>query len=104
MELRRDRLPVERLGQHRPVDRDDRDAQPPGMFLGVQFRGAALGRRQEHSLWRIRRILQPAIVSIDADEHFHFRVERRHVLVSDRPVKAEPVPAARFEIIRPIAQ
>ena len=72
--------------------------------LTSRSRHARLGRRQQHAVGRIRRVLHAVVRAVHADQHLDLVVVRREILVVHGPVEAEAVARVRLEVVRPIAQ
>ena len=104
VEFRREHRGILPLRQHGPMDRHDRHPEGGHVLLGVALAGPRGGRRLQHARRGIGRIFQAVVVAIDTDEHLDLVVVGRDFLVSEGPVKAEAVAAARLEIIGAIAQ
>ncbi len=104
MEPRRNRTVVERAGENRPPDGDDRDAKHAPPLPREKLAYPRLWGRQQAALRGVGRVLEAFIRAADADQHLDLVVVRRHVLVGYRPVESEPVAAARLEIVGPVAK
>ena len=95
----REPVGVLRLRQDGQMGRDDRDREAVARLLRKQFIGARRRRRLEDSVGRIRRILQPLIGPVDADEGLRAIVPGREVLIRHGPVEPQPVPAPGLEVV-----
>ena len=79
--------------EHRLADRDDRDPQRARRLLGQPLGAPHVGRRAvELAVGDLRQALARAA---DADGPFDVAVERRQLVVRQRPVGLEPVASSR---------
>src|SRR5438093_1551704 len=83
----------------RAVNGNDRQPEFFSTLLREQFTRARFGRWQQNSLGGIRRVFQPFVTAMHADEHLDFIVIGRDVVVANWPVETESITGARFEII-----
>ena len=86
------------------MDRDDRDAEAAPALADEEFSDPGLGRGLEAPLGRIGRVFQALVGAMNPDQHLDLLVIGRHVLVGDRPVEPQAVPAVWLEVIGPVAQ
>src|ERR1700722_19170543 len=71
MELRGHVFPVERLRQHSAMSGDEWNTQLPGAIGQQQVADERLRGREQTSRRRVRRVLEPVVRPVDANQHLH---------------------------------
>ena len=104
MKLGGEIFPILRLCQNRPVNRHDRHTKFFGVLLNHQVSHPSLWRWLQDTLRGVGRILQSLVRSINSDELLDLGVVRFQVLVGNRPIKSQPIPRIRLEIVGSVPQ
>src|SRR6185436_5734148 len=104
MQQRGQALVIEARGQHGTVARNYGDAELLRALLDQQVADARLRRRQQHAGRAVGRVLQALVRTVHADQHLHFVVVGREIVVTDGPVEAQAIARVWLEVVGTIAQ